>query len=100
MSIRLASRLLTTARALTRWQADDLARYSGVPQDVIEAIELNTDPRPHSAGDNEALVAAFEGAGLEFAEANGAPSVRFRTQRSGETPLSLAPEKLNASNDE
>lgn len=100
MSTRLDARLLTTARALTRWQPDDLARFAGVPQEVIEAIELNTGSAPHSAGDNDALVAAFEAAGLEFGEMNGTTGVRFRTQRSGDAPASLPPEGLNASNDE
>lgn len=100
MPTRLDARLLTTALALSRWQPEDLARRSGVPQDVIEAIELKTDARPHSAGDNDAIVAAFEAAGLEFGEINGTTGVWFRTQRSGSAPVSLPLEKLNASNDE
>jgi hypothetical protein len=75
----LTSAQLRAARALVRWSAEDLARYSAVGVTTIRRAELTENKTSLTAANDQALRRALESAGVEFIDENGGgPGVRLR----------------------
>lgn len=82
--IRMSPRLSKAARALLEWQQQDLADASGVPKPTISAFEARGGSAKMSTLNNQAVIAAFEKAGLEIIPENGGgEGLRFRMRRDG-----------------
>ena len=82
--IRMSPRVSKAARALLEWQQQDLAEASGVPKPTISAFEARGGTAKMSTLNNQAVVAAFEKAGLEFIPENGGGAgIRFRNRADG-----------------
>jgi len=98
--MQITSEQIRAGRALLRWEQRDLAEASKVSLPSIKRLETISGPLAAQSRTVDALIGAFEAAGLEFiAENDGSGvGVRLRRQRSG--PTSIAAEDLNASNDE
>jgi len=74
----LTSAQIRAARALIRWSAEDLARYSSVGLTTIRRAELTIEETSLTAANNLAIRSALEAAGVEFIDANGGgPGVRL-----------------------
>ena len=77
--IRLSPRLCRAARALVGYEQKDLAGSSGVSKSTIGAFEIKDEGARLARANNEALIEAFERAGIEFIDENGGgPGVRLR----------------------
>lgn len=75
---RISSEQMRAARGLLRWEQKDLARESKVSLPTITRLELTPGPIGGWERTAEAIRKAFEDAGVEFLEANGAgEGVRF-----------------------
>jgi transcriptional regulator with XRE-family HTH domain len=71
MTVKLSPRLCRAARSLLGWDQSDLAEQSGVPKSTINAFEQRDGSSRLATMNNQALVRAFESAGLAFIEDNG-----------------------------
>jgi transcriptional regulator with XRE-family HTH domain len=71
MTVALSPRLCRAARSLLGWQQADLSRESGVSKSTIAAFEQRDGNSRLATMNNQALVRAFESAGLAFIEENG-----------------------------
>jgi hypothetical protein len=75
----LTSEQVRAGRALLRWEQRELAEASGVPLPTIKALEAKPGPIGAYARTVDALLAAFEAAGVQFIPQNGGgPGVRLR----------------------
>jgi hypothetical protein len=75
---------MRAARAMLRWSALDLARVSKVGVATIRRVEVIEGEIPVTNANEAAIRQAFESAGIEFIEQNGAgEGVRFRKPRRG-----------------
>jgi hypothetical protein len=75
----LSSAQIRAARALIRWSAEDLARFSAVGLTTIRRAELTAEETSLTAPNNSAIRSALESAGVEFIDENGGgPGVRLR----------------------
>jgi hypothetical protein len=75
----LTSAQIRAARALVRWNADDLARRSSLSVATIRRAELVEDQTSMTAANDIAVRKALEAAGVEFIDENGGgPGVRLR----------------------
>ena len=75
----LTSPQIRAARALIRWTAGDLARYSAVSLRTIQRAELADRITSLTAPNDLAVRQALEAAGVEFIDENGGGAgVRFR----------------------
>jgi hypothetical protein len=75
----LTSNQIRAARALVKWSAEDLAKYSSVSLRTIRRAELTDSETSMTAPNDAAIRAAFERAGVEFIDENGGgPGVRLR----------------------
>lgn len=84
----LTSAQIRAARALLRWEQKDLAKASKVSLPTIKRLEVKTGPLGAHEVTVDALIRAFDAAGVEFiaAEAGKGAGVRFKTDQ-------LAPER-------
>jgi hypothetical protein len=90
---------LRAARALVRWNVDDLAESSRVAPDMIVQAEAEDGPVPVTAADARALCMALKKAGVEFIpEDSAGVGVRF-AKRSGKVDEGLRPDQLSSDND-
>ena len=81
--INLTSAQIRAARALLRWNANDLARASSVGLTTIRRAELSEGLTSMTTANNLAIRRALEGAGVEFIDENGGgPGVRLRQNTS------------------
>jgi len=71
---------LKAARALIRWDQKDLARHSKVSLPSVKRLEALRGPLRANVTTVDALINAFDRAGIEFIDANGGgPGVRLKT---------------------
>jgi transcriptional regulator with XRE-family HTH domain len=78
----LTSAQLRAARALLRWSAEDLARYSALGVTTIRRAELTESETSLTAANDQAIRRALEMAGVEFIDENGGgPGVRLRKRQ-------------------
>jgi transcriptional regulator with XRE-family HTH domain len=98
--MQITSEQIRAARALLRWEQRDLSEASKVSLPSIKRLEAISGPLAAQSRTVDALIGAFEAAGVEFIAENGSAGggVMLRRRRSG--PTSIAAEDLNASNDE
>src|SRR4051812_32344344 len=90
---------LRAARALVRWNTDELAQQSRVALATISAAEAEDGPVSVAVADLQALRRALEHAGVEFIpEGGGGVGVRF-AKRSSKPDEGLRPEQLSSEND-
>jgi transcriptional regulator with XRE-family HTH domain len=77
----ISSEQLRAARALLRWEQKDLAEASGVSLPSLKRLETQPGPLAAHARTVEAIVKAFEGAGILFLSdgetSDGGPGVRM-----------------------
>jgi transcriptional regulator with XRE-family HTH domain len=73
----ISSEQIRAARALVRWDQQDLADASKVSLPSIKRLELIRGPLAAQARTIEALRAALEGAGVEFTNGDR-PGVRMK----------------------
>jgi len=77
--ISLTSAQIRAARALIRWNAEDLARHSAVGVTTIRRAELTETETSMTAANDQAVRRALEAAGVEFIDENGGgPGVRLQ----------------------
>jgi hypothetical protein len=82
MATKISSAQMRAARALLRWTALDLAAQSKVGVATIRRVEVIDGEIPVTLANEAAIRQAFETAGIEFIEENGAgEGVRFRKPR-------------------
>ena len=75
----LTSDQLRAARALLRWNAQELSRQSSVSLRTIRRAELADDDPTMTVANGVAVRRALENAGIEFIDENGGgPGVRLR----------------------
>ena len=90
---------LRAARALMRWNVDDLAERSRVAVATITDAESEDGPVSVSAAEARALRLALEKAGIEFIpEDGGGVGVRF-AKPSHAPDEGLRPDQLSSDND-
>ena len=83
-SISLSSAQIRAARALLRWNAEELARQSLLSVATIRRAELTEDETSLTAANDLAVRRALEAAGIEFINENGGgPGVRLRKRTHG-----------------
>jgi predicted transcriptional regulator len=74
----LRSEVIRAARALLRWEQQDLARASSVSLPTIKRLETQPGMMTAHMSTLVALKKALEGAGIEFIDENGGgPGVRL-----------------------
>ena len=72
----------SAARAMLRWNSQDLSDASGVGIATIKRIEVRQGVPAGNIKTLSAIQAALEGAGIEFiGSPNDSPGVRLRTQK-------------------
>jgi predicted transcriptional regulator len=71
-SLAITSELIRAARALLRWEQRDLAQRSGVSLPTIKRLEVAPGVLAAHSSTVTALRRAFESAGIEFTNGNGA----------------------------
>ena len=75
----LTSELIRAARALLRWEQQDLSRASAVSLPTIKRLEAKPGIMAAHGSTVAALRKALEAAGVEFIDENGGgPGVRLR----------------------
>ena len=75
----LTSGQIRAARALLRWNAEDLARESALGVTTIRRAELAEQETTMTVANDLAVRRALEAAGVEFIDENGGgPGVRVR----------------------
>ena len=78
----LTSSQIRAARALLKWNANDLARESALGVNTIRRAELAEYETSLTAANDLAVRRALEAAGVEFIDENGGgPGVRLRQRR-------------------
>ena len=83
----LTSDQLRAARALLRWNADELARRSSVSLRTIRRAELAEQHMSMTTANNLAVRRALEDAGVEFIDENGGgPGLRLRKRQRAKKP--------------
>ena len=93
----ITSEQVRAARALLRWDENDLAGAAKLPASTIGRLEATPGSLIADASAIAAVRATLEAAGVEFLEENGSgPGVRLRKPASEAIDV----EELNASNDE
>jgi transcriptional regulator with XRE-family HTH domain len=84
MTVRLTPRLCRAARALAGLDQSDLAAASGISKSTIGAFEIKDEGARLFKVNNQALIEAFERAGLLFIPENGGGmGVRLRDPMPG-----------------
>jgi hypothetical protein len=82
MANKISSAQMRAARAMLRWTALDLANASKVGVATIRRVEVVDGEIPVTLANEAAIRQAFEVAGIDFIEDNGAgEGVRFRKPR-------------------
>jgi hypothetical protein len=82
MARKISSAQMRAARAMLRWTALDLAAQSKVGVATIRRVEVVDGEIPVTLANEAAIRRAFEAAGIEFIEENGAgEGVRFHKPR-------------------
>jgi predicted transcriptional regulator len=76
-SLSITSELIRAARALLRWEQQDLARASGVSLPTIKRLEVSPGILAAHSSTVTALRRALESAGIEFINGS-APGVRLK----------------------
>ena len=71
---------IRAARAFLRWRAEDLAEHSKLGVATIRRAEAVDGTVPITEANADAIVRAFEEAGVEFIHSD-APGVRLRPKR-------------------
>jgi len=80
----LTGRQMRAARALLGWSAQDLAAHSKVGVTTIRRTEVVNGPVRMIAGNVDAILRAFEAAGVELIDPNGGgDGVRMRRPQDG-----------------
>ena len=75
----IISEQIKAARGLISWDQKDLSAASGISLPAIKRLEQMTGPLAAQSRTVDAIVAAFEKAGVEFiAENGGGPGVRLK----------------------
>lgn len=69
--LKVSIRQIKAARALAGWSQDHLASKSGVSLPTIKRLEANDGEIGGRPETGDALIAALEGAGVEFIPENG-----------------------------
>jgi hypothetical protein len=83
----LSSAQIRAARALLRWNAEDLARESILGVTTIRRAELTEGETSMTAANDLAVRRALEAAGVEFIDENGGgPGVRLRKRQRAKAP--------------
>jgi hypothetical protein len=82
-SVELSSELIRAARALLRWEQQDLSEASGVSLTTIKRLEGRPGALAAHSSTVTALRRALESAGIEFTNGN-APGLRFRHRSASE----------------
>ena len=83
----LTSAQIRAARALVRWNAEDLARQSLLSVATIRRAELTEGETSLTAANDLAIRRALESAGVDFIEENGGgPGLRLRKRQGSKTP--------------
>lgn len=79
----LTSAQIRAARALLRWEQKDLVRASKVSLPTIKRLEVKTGPLGAHEVTVDAIIRAFDAAGVEFiaAESGKGAGVRFKTDQ-------------------
>ncbi|MFZ3326114.1 MAG: transcriptional regulator [Methylocella sp.] len=78
----VTSEQVKAARGLIRWDQKDLAAASGISLPAIKRLEQLPGPLAAQSRTVEAIIAAFERAGVEFIdEDNGGQGVRLKPQK-------------------
>ncbi len=73
---------IRSARALLRWSAQDLAKYSSLGVNTIRRAEATDDATSLTTANDLAIRRALEFAGVEFIDENGGgPGVRLAAKR-------------------
>ena len=73
---------IRAARAILRWNADDLANASALGINTIRRAELADDVTSLTVANDLAIRRALESAGVEFIDENGGGAgVRFKEKR-------------------
>jgi predicted transcriptional regulator len=81
-AVVLRSEVIRAARALLRWEQQDLARASSVSLPTIKRLEAQPGIMTAHMSTLVALKRALEGAGIEFIDENGGgPGVRLRKRQ-------------------
>jgi len=82
----LTSHQIRAARALIKWSAEDLSQESAVSLRTIRRAELAERETTMTKANDLAVRRAFEAAGVEFIDENGAgPGVRLRKRQRPKT---------------
>jgi predicted transcriptional regulator len=75
----ITSEQVKAARGLIRWDQKDLSEASGISLPAIKRLEQLTGPLAAQSRTVEAIIGAFEKAGVEFiAENGGGAGVRLK----------------------
>jgi transcriptional regulator with XRE-family HTH domain len=78
----LRSEVIRAARALLRWEQQDLAQASSVSLPTIKRLEAKPGKMTAHMATLVSLKKALEGAGVEFIDENGGgPGVRLRKRQ-------------------
>jgi transcriptional regulator with XRE-family HTH domain len=94
----LTSEQLRAARAMLKIEQRQLADAAGVSLETIKRIERGKGPVSVLSGTLDKLTRTLDAAGVILIEENGdGPGIRLRKAQGSD---GLAPDKLNASNDE
>lgn len=81
-SVVLTGAQVRAARALLRWSAEELAGFSRLGIATIRRAEANDGPLSSTPANVQAIINAFENAGIELINENGGGAgVRFRERR-------------------
>ena len=93
----ITSEQVRAARALLRWEPQDLADAAKLPASTVARLEATPGPLAAEPNLIETLRAAFEAGGVVFIDDNGGGAgVRLKKPDGVSIPV----EELNASNDE
>jgi transcriptional regulator with XRE-family HTH domain len=97
--IRLTPRLCRAARSLLGWQQQHLVDASGVAKSTVGAFEIKGEAAKLANLNNQALVHAFEKAGLQFIlENGGGAGVRWKDRQTA-IDEGRSPDELTSEND-
>lgn len=98
----ITSEQVKAARGLLRWDQKDLSAASKISLPAIKRLEQMPGPLAAQSRTVDAIITAFENAGVEFiAENGGGAGVRLKSRRrKGDLPASIKVEDLTAENDE
>lgn len=81
-AVALTGAQLRAARALLRWSAEELAHHSQLGTATIKRAEAHDGPVKSTPANVQAIINAFEKAGVELIPENGGGAgVRFRKKQ-------------------